>query len=251
MSDQIKPIMTRYNGYRFRSRTEARWAVFLDELGVPWEYEPEGYQLQDGSLYLPDFWLPREEIYLEIKGAAALGGQKKAAQLCRGRQKDVVVASGRPGDCVIEVYSPFLEIPEEQWKAMTSLALPAGVWFSFEPHVRRPIYGTKLHRHIAQWITTGVAFDYDEELDRLGLWHADPDTDTDLITDPWGRVREIEFPAVWYNARFTVWGATGGSGMVLENEIYGPAVIPLRDRTNSAIAAARSARFEFGENGPG
>ena len=30
----IKAIETRYNGYRFRSRTEARWAVFFDAFGI-------------------------------------------------------------------------------------------------------------------------------------------------------------------------------------------------------------------------
>lgn len=35
----IKAIETSYKGYRFRSRTEARWAVFFDALGVRWEYE--------------------------------------------------------------------------------------------------------------------------------------------------------------------------------------------------------------------
>jgi hypothetical protein len=35
----------RYNGYRFRSRLEARWAVFFDELGVAYRYEPEGFEL--------------------------------------------------------------------------------------------------------------------------------------------------------------------------------------------------------------
>ena len=54
----IKPIETNYNGYRFRSRTEARWAVFFDALAVRYEYEPQGYRLHDGTPYLPDFWLP-------------------------------------------------------------------------------------------------------------------------------------------------------------------------------------------------
>jgi hypothetical protein len=53
----IKPIETRYKGYRFRSRLEARWAVFFDALGIVWEYEKEGYELPSGR-YLPDFWLP-------------------------------------------------------------------------------------------------------------------------------------------------------------------------------------------------
>lgn len=51
----IKPIETYYNGYRFRSRLEARWAVFLDALGVEYEYEPEGFELPSGKRYLPDF----------------------------------------------------------------------------------------------------------------------------------------------------------------------------------------------------
>lgn len=38
----ITPIETIYKGYRFRSRLEARWAVFLDACDADWEYEPEG-----------------------------------------------------------------------------------------------------------------------------------------------------------------------------------------------------------------
>jgi hypothetical protein len=54
----IKPIETHYKGYRFRSRLEARWAVFFDVLGLQWEYEKEGYDLGEAGWYLPDFWLP-------------------------------------------------------------------------------------------------------------------------------------------------------------------------------------------------
>jgi hypothetical protein len=53
----VKAIETRYNGYRFRSRTEARWAVLLDALEIKYEYEKEGFDLICGP-YLPDFWLP-------------------------------------------------------------------------------------------------------------------------------------------------------------------------------------------------
>lgn len=51
----LKAINTRYAGHLFRSRLEARWAVFFDHLGISWEYEPEGYELPDGTRYLPDF----------------------------------------------------------------------------------------------------------------------------------------------------------------------------------------------------
>lgn len=65
----MRAIETRYKGYRFRSRLEARWAVFFDALGIEWEYEPEGYELSDGERYLPDFELrngPYRSLY-EIK----------------------------------------------------------------------------------------------------------------------------------------------------------------------------------------
>ncbi len=64
----IKAIETRYAGCRFRSRLEARWAVFFDTLGVRWEYEPEGLLFDDGTRYLPDFRLPDLRIWFEVKG---------------------------------------------------------------------------------------------------------------------------------------------------------------------------------------
>ena len=63
---KLKAIETQYKGYRFRSRLEARWAVFFDACGVEWLYENEGYDLPSGY-YLPDFWLPKEECFIEIK----------------------------------------------------------------------------------------------------------------------------------------------------------------------------------------
>lgn len=51
----IKAIETSYKGYKFRSRLEARWAVFFDWMGLQWLYEPEGVVLPSGAYYLPDF----------------------------------------------------------------------------------------------------------------------------------------------------------------------------------------------------
>lgn len=90
----IQAIETRYAGCRFRSRLEARWAVFFDTLGIKWEYEPEGILVPMGECgaaghvgcgyqadppttecvsvqkpYLPDFWLPQMRTYVEVKGS--------------------------------------------------------------------------------------------------------------------------------------------------------------------------------------
>ncbi|MFJ9558325.1 hypothetical protein ACIRPH_31345 [Nocardiopsis sp. NPDC101807] len=69
MTTPIAPIETTYANTRFRSRLEARWAVFFDHLNVKWLYEPEGYILGNGDQYLPDFWLPGQQVWVEVKGA--------------------------------------------------------------------------------------------------------------------------------------------------------------------------------------
>jgi hypothetical protein len=75
----IKAIETEYAGCRFRSRLEARWAVFFDQLGIQWQYEVEGLELADGTRYLPDFVLPKYRTYVEVKG----GDDALAADLSR------------------------------------------------------------------------------------------------------------------------------------------------------------------------
>lgn len=72
--NSLKPIPTEYKGHLFRSRLEARWAVFFDACGVEWEYEPEGFDLGDGIHYLPDFLLhgvagrAEGDLFVEVKG---------------------------------------------------------------------------------------------------------------------------------------------------------------------------------------
>lgn len=65
----MKAIQTEYRGYKFRSRLEARWAVFFDMLAIKYQYEAEGYELTNGKSYLPDFYLPDYDMYVEVKGS--------------------------------------------------------------------------------------------------------------------------------------------------------------------------------------
>ena len=62
----MKPIETNYNGYAFRSRLEARWAMFFDLVGIRYQYESEAFSI-GGINYLPDFFLPEKNLFIEIK----------------------------------------------------------------------------------------------------------------------------------------------------------------------------------------
>ena len=78
---EVKAIETSYKGYRFRSRLEARWAVFFDELGLKWKYEDQGFETKAGR-YLPDFVVAvpfknkSSEIFFEIKPRCEVAGKK-------------------------------------------------------------------------------------------------------------------------------------------------------------------------------
>jgi hypothetical protein len=66
----VKPIETVYKGYRFRSRLEARWAVFFDAIRVSsWQYESQGFDLGHSGAYLPDFSVQGllEPAWFEVK----------------------------------------------------------------------------------------------------------------------------------------------------------------------------------------
>jgi hypothetical protein len=123
----IKAKETHYNGYRFRSRLEARWAVFFDALDIKYEYEKEGFDLSyllspeygwtDGGApgeerqamynnwrsvlgsvhanYLPDFWIPHLNTWIEIKGPKPTEAEEALAQmLAFATDQDVFVFYG-------------------------------------------------------------------------------------------------------------------------------------------------------------
>jgi hypothetical protein len=93
----IAPIETKWNGYRFRSRTEARWAVFFDHMNVQFQYELEGFELDDGVRYLPDFFLPQWNVWFEVKGPDPNELEiKKAGLLAALRDQSVLMAVGAP-----------------------------------------------------------------------------------------------------------------------------------------------------------
>ena len=124
----LKAIQTEYKGYLFRSRLEARWAVFLDSLGLGYEYEPEGFDL-DGEWYLPDFKL--ERLWLEIKGQPPSGRERHLALLLhKASGSDVALMWGQPWtDTPMYFYKRGSEWNEEN----ASLLFHAHLFFHIKP----------------------------------------------------------------------------------------------------------------------
>lgn len=67
---EISAKPTRYKDTLFRSRLEARWAVFFDALSIEWQCEPEYDNVEFRGFripYKPDFYLPGRDLWIEVK----------------------------------------------------------------------------------------------------------------------------------------------------------------------------------------
>ena len=104
----MTPIQTQYRGRFFRARGEARFAVFFDLCQLRYEYEPEGFWLEEGGKYLPDFWLPRLNSYFEVKSDLP---EPKAILKCHCLAdelgKQVAMAYSRPAwETIVACFMP-------------------------------------------------------------------------------------------------------------------------------------------------
>lgn len=213
--NDLQPIETRYKGFRFRSRAEARWAVFFDAANVRFVYEPEAYALGDGLIYLPDFYLPNLGVWFEVKGPADADLTKP------WKLQERLYDSGSP-DRVVVAYG---QMPD-----------PATLTIAGHPeadmdHQGRPI---------------DPAFDLMVSGDYHYAW----------CVCPWCGKAGVEFDA--RGARVCGWrahhetvteamSAVADLGHWHEDKCY----TGNHPTIAKAYAAARSARFEFGESGAG
>ncbi len=123
----MKAIPTEYNGYNFRSRLEATWACFFNHMNIPYQYEPRLFYFPGGVKYLPDFWLPAQECWLEIKPTFVLAGRafEKLDMLSYAtHQKVVLFYDGVSEDmCGLRFYGDGTTEPGYRWSVGVDVAL--------------------------------------------------------------------------------------------------------------------------------
>lgn len=140
----MKAIETKNMGYRFRSRTEARWAVFFTRIAFQWEYEPQGFMLDSQTPYLPDFKLvlPGDRLlFCSVKPEEADDFDKEELRklhlLSDGTDSDVLLLPGPPTHrayhmvrprttedvlslAFFQDYEPYVKIADDYWFAVLS-----------------------------------------------------------------------------------------------------------------------------------
>jgi hypoxanthine phosphoribosyltransferase len=109
---------------RFAHNAEAQLAKLLDFYGVAWEYEPRTFELdrdEDGRVtraFTPDFYLPAQDLYIEVTTLRQELVTKKNGKLRRLRELhpalNVKILYQRDYLGLLVKYG--LEVPQ-QWEA--------------------------------------------------------------------------------------------------------------------------------------
>lgn len=80
-----------YGGRKMRSLLERRLAILLDSLEIEWRYENRYFDLKDGEIqYLPDFYLPEHDQYIEAKGVYSEDDKRKIKNFTKEREEELV-----------------------------------------------------------------------------------------------------------------------------------------------------------------
>lgn len=220
----IKSIETRYAGCRFRSRLEARWAVFFDHLGIAWEYERQGYLCKPrltnpwdeaGEFpYLPDFWFPEFSIHGEVKGSLT------HPELTRLLDTAASLSSGNGAGC--------------HDSGGHDMVVFGNIPRAHEDAVRR--LPTRLHMHKGDLLASGWNPVSDPVPGSACPWQGDP-VAADYGDDP--GIYDVSEKTPEQIVRWLVRGSWADMWTTWYD--YDP--------LEAAYTAARSARFEHGQSG--
>lgn len=168
----MKPKETVYAGCRFRSRLEARWAVFFDVLGIKWEYEKEGFDLDDGTGYLPDFFLharglphmrakyPGAGYWVEIKGKAPDTHEvRKLQEVSIYTKHHGCIAYGCPGDNPIVTVSNRPPLSKEDQEKQDQTMAAVFALLKYSPPSDIGIYNSQIVQCCSPYAHTRNAVD--------------------------------------------------------------------------------------------
>jgi len=197
--------------------------VFFDALGIKWEYEKEGYDLGPAGWYLPDFWLPEQQCWVEIKATFPNGVDTEkllafGTALETNRDED----GERTGYLHIYVGSPYFDGKQPSYDIMRvsspcGLRTVADIRTSGMLWTQCPLCG---HFDVSYF---NLCFS-DEGTEAVGCMHCD------CVDRNWKETTET-----WFYKGYVV---TRYCGFILGSP-----------RLRAAYTAARSARFEHGESG--
>lgn len=132
--ENIKKVggSVRYGGIKMRSLLEKKLAILLDSLDIKWEYENEYFTLKEGEIvYLPDFYLPKHNQYIEVKGVLQEKDKEKVERFAREKEDEIMIFKST--DC--EYIATFADSKQISWSGINLNHCYQCGEYSFVPNV--------------------------------------------------------------------------------------------------------------------
>ena len=126
----ILPRPRSYKGTIYRSSLECAWAYFFDEINVDAYYESYRLRLPSGDTYLPDYYMPEQKSFFEVKSKFNRKFLKKPIALWEalGRKTGSVVIGNSKGEILVP---HVLDTGKLSWIGATFRCVECGnYWFS-------------------------------------------------------------------------------------------------------------------------
>lgn len=174
-----------FSGVRFPTLQHAQWALFFEDLFMPWQFRPEKFTLGSGLPYEPDFWLPRHELWFQV------GVDDNVEEGFRQWQEFAAAADGEPCEarnnflpgmaCETHERHSVPPLPE-QWHARGVLYSTGGLPVAEQMDAEGPRWNDSGSMHTAsdnwyQWTACPECGDIGAEhagrADRLACGHGD------------------------------------------------------------------------------
>jgi hypothetical protein len=84
-------------GVHFKSRLEARWAIFFQTAGIEWQYEPRRFRIESvRGVYTPDFFLPGMDLWVEVKPEEQFADFVLLSDFVQSSGKRIALLTGYP-----------------------------------------------------------------------------------------------------------------------------------------------------------
>ena len=100
-----KPQAGRFRSERLEMDFRSNWEIFiaetLEDLEVNWEFEPKRFYFRgEKESYLPDFYLPDFDVWIEVKGYMDKRSKRRIRLFKKYEKPNFVLIEGLEMDCI-------------------------------------------------------------------------------------------------------------------------------------------------------
>ena len=160
LTDKSKPI-------NFKYRDEYHFAFILEEVNAPWEYRRHEFFIENKRYYIPSFYLPRENVYLDFCKKDDLSNKEQRIRKLMDLDKHLNIK--------LVTMDPVYEILYQQIRHKSDTVIGILSTKKGFAHESEKEFATLLEKSNISWRYEPVTFPLEEDVNRKIIPSFSPD----------------------------------------------------------------------------